>query len=163
MGIDSIYGEILNEHNLRPSHRGSIEGATIRLEGKNPTCGDDIILELKIGEDDIVEDGVFSGSGCAISQASVDIMLDMIIGESRERALELCDKFMGMIHGKATEEDLEDLDEAAVLKDISHMPARVKCAVLGWHTMEEMLKKKSEKQGVVEGSAHSDHEYCTTE
>ena len=158
MGLDSIYGDILNEHNLRPSHRGSLSDPTIRLEGKNPTCGDDIYLELKVGEDGTIEDGAFSGSGCAISQASVDIMLDQIIGEPRERALELCGKFMSMIHGKATQEDLEDLDEASVLKDISHMPARVKCAVLGWHTMEEMLKKKEST-----GQAHADHEYCTTE
>ena len=158
MSLDSIYGEILNEHNLRPSHRGNISDATIRLEGKNPTCGDDIYLELKVGEDGIIEDGAFSGSGCAISQASVDIMLDLIIGEPKERALELCGKFMGMIHGKATGEDLEDLDEAAALKDISHMPARVKCAVLGWHTMEEMLKNKESS-----GHAQAGHEYCTTE
>ena len=158
MGLESIYGEILNEHNLRPSHRGSIADATIRLEGKNPTCGDDIFLELKVGEDGTIEDGAFNGSGCAISQASVDIMLDLIIGESRERALELCEKFMGMIHGKADEDDLEDLDEASTLKDISHMPARVKCAVLGWHTMEEMIKNKQNT-----GHAHGEHEYCTTE
>ena len=158
MGLECIYGEILNEHNLRPSHRGSIEDATIRLEGKNPTCGDDIFLELKVGEDGTIEDGAFNGSGCAISQASVDIMLDLIIGESRERALELCKKFMGMIPGKADEDDLEDLDEASALKDISHMPARVKCAVLGWHTMEEMIKNKQST-----GHAHGEHEYCTTE
>ena len=158
MGLESIYGEILNEHNLRPSHRGELSEATIRLEGKNPTCGDDIFLELKVGEDGTIEDGAFSGSGCAISQASVDIMLDLIIGESKERALELCGKFMDMIHGKAGQEDLDDLDEASALKDISHMPARVKCAVLGWHTMEEMLKNREST-----GRGHADHEYCTTE
>ena len=158
MGLESIYGDILNEHNLRPSHRGNITDPTIRLEGKNPTCGDDIFLELKVADDGTIEDGAFSGSGCAISQASVDIMLDLIIGESRERALELCEKFMGMIRGKATGDDLDDLDEASALKDIAHMPARVKCAVLGWHTMEEMIKNK-ESYGHAEGS----HEYCSTE
>ena len=164
MGLDSVYGDILNEHNLRPSHRGNIADATIRLEGKNPTCGDDIYLELKVGEDGIVEDGAFNGSGCAISQASVDIMLDLIIGESKEKALELCEKFMEMIHGKATEDDLDELDEAAVLKDISHMPARVKCAVLGWHTMEEMLRNRAEGQSqTIEGHGEGRHDYCTTE
>ena len=143
MGLESIYGEILNEHNLRPSHRGALEGANLRLEGKNPSCGDDIVLELRVGEDGIIEDGAFTGSGCAISQASVDIMLDLIIGEDKDRALELCSKFMKMIHKEASEEDLEDLDEASALIDISHMPARVKCAVLGWHTMEEMLGSDS--------------------
>ncbi|MCR5108651.1 MAG: SUF system NifU family Fe-S cluster assembly protein [Lachnospiraceae bacterium] len=158
MSLNSIYGEILNEHNLRPSNKKEIKDPTITLEGKNPTCGDDIILQLKVNDEGIIEDGGFSGSGCAISQASVDMMLDLVIGEPKERAIELAGKFMGMIKGTASEEDIEDLDEAGVLKDISHMPARVKCAVLGWHTMEEMLMKGIETEGV-----HMDHDTCTTE
>ncbi len=144
MSLNSIYGELLNEHNLHPFHKGELEGATIMLEGKNPTCGDDIYLQLKVGDDGVIEDGSFYGSGCAISQASVDIMLDLVIGETKERALELANLFMKMIKGQASEEEIEELDEAGALKDISHMPARVKCAVLGWHTMEEMLKDKLE-------------------
>ena len=156
MGLDSVYGEILNEHNLRPSHKGELDDATIMLEGKNPTCGDDIFLQLRVGDDSTIEDGSFYGSGCAISQASVDIMLDLIIGEKKERALELAAKFMGMIKGEVRDDELDELDEAAALKDISHMPARVKCAVLGWHTMEEMLlNNKSYGEGR--------REHCTTE
>ena len=141
MSLESVYGQVLNEHNLHPFHKGETEGATLMLEGKNPTCGDDIFLQLKVSPDGIIEDGSFQGTGCAISQASVDIMLDLVIGETKERAMELCNEFMNMIQGKATQEEIDDLDEAGALKDISHMPARVKCAVLGWHTMEEMLKK----------------------
>lgn len=87
-------------------------------------------------------DGSFVGSGCAISQASADIMLELIIGKKKEEALHLADLFLQMIKGTIKEEDLEELEEAIALQDISHMPARVKCAVLGWHTMEEMLKKQ---------------------
>ena len=139
MTLNSIYGEILNEHNLRPAHRGKIEDPSITLDGKNPSCGDEITIQLKVNGDGIIEDGGFTGSGCAISQSSVDMMLDLIIGEKKERALELYELFMRMIRGEASEEELEELDEAMVLKDISHMPARVKCAVLGWRTMEAML------------------------
>ncbi len=139
MALNSIYGEILNEHNLRPTHRGAIDDPTITLDGKNPSCGDEITIQLKVNEEGMIEDGSFTGSGCAISQASVDMMLDLIIGEKKERALELYELFMRMIRGEASEEELEELDEAMVLKDISHMPARVKCAVLGWRTMEAML------------------------
>ena len=142
MSLESVYGQVLNEHNLHPFHKGETEGATLMLEGKNPTCGDDIYLSLKVSEEGIIEDGSFQGAGCAISQASVDIMLDLVIGETKERAMELCGEFMNMIQGKATQDEIDDLDEAGALKDISHMPARVKCAVLGWHTMEEMLKNK---------------------
>ncbi|MCR4658391.1 MAG: SUF system NifU family Fe-S cluster assembly protein [Lachnospiraceae bacterium] len=140
MGFNSIYGEILNEHNLRPLHRGVIADPTITLDGKNPSCGDEITIQLKVNDEGIIEDGCFIGTGCAISQASVDMMLDLIIGEKKERALELYEIFMGMIKGEATEEQIEELEDAMVLKDISHMPARVKCAVLGWRTMEEMIK-----------------------
>ncbi|MCR4922640.1 MAG: SUF system NifU family Fe-S cluster assembly protein [Lachnospiraceae bacterium] len=145
MSLKSIYGEILNEHNLRPMNKRELKDPTFTLEGKNPTCGDDIILQLKVNEEGIIEDGGFTGSGCAISQASADIMLDLIIGEKKERALELASKFMGMIKGEASEEDIEELDEAGILKDISHMPARVKCAVLGWHTLEEIFKEEDQK------------------
>ena len=90
-------------------------------------------------------DGAFEGSGCAISQASADIMLDLIIGKSEEEARHLADLFLRMIKGEASENEIEELEEAGALVDVSHMPARVKCAVLGWHTMEEMLDKKNEK------------------
>ncbi|MCR5735266.1 MAG: SUF system NifU family Fe-S cluster assembly protein [Lachnospiraceae bacterium] len=145
MSLSTIYGEILNEHNLRPLNKRDIDSPTMTLEGKNPSCGDDIVLSLRVNDEGIIEDGGFTGSGCAISQASADMMLDLIIGESRERAMELFDRFMGMIKGTASQEDIEELDEAGVLKDISHMPARVKCAVLSWHTMEEMLTGGSTK------------------
>ena len=141
MELKQLYREIVNEHNLHPSHRGRMEDPTIELRGVNPSCGDDIILQLRI-KDDRIEDAVFDGSGCAISQASVDMMIDGIIGKSREEALDLASRFMGMIKGKATEEDLEILDEAAALGDVAHMPARVKCAVLGWRTMREALGEK---------------------
>ena len=77
-----------------------------------------------------------------VSQASADIMLGMIIGKTKEEALKLGDLFFKMIKGEATDEEIEELDEASALKDISHMPARVKCAVLGWHTLDEALNKE---------------------
>lgn len=138
MELKQLYREIVNEHNLHPSHKGIMQDPTLVLRGVNPSCGDDINLQLKI-ENDVITDAMFEGSGCAISQASVDMMIDDILGKSRDEALDLAGKFMGMIRGTATEDDLEELDEAAALSDVSHMPARVKCAVLGWHTMEQAL------------------------
>lgn len=112
MPSNTFYNEILTDHNLHPGHKHDLPDANLVLEGVNPSCGDDIWLKLKV-EDGRIVDGAFVGDGCAISQASADMMLDQ-------------------------------LEEASVLKDISHMPARVKCAVLGWHTMEEMLKTEKE-------------------
>ena len=137
----TLYNEILIEHNKNPFHKHELEDANLVLEGVNPSCGDDIWLKLKV-EDNIIVKGAFEGSGCAISQASADMMLDLIIGKQKEEALHLADLFLKMIQGNITEEELEQLEEASALQDISHMPARVKCAVLGWHTMKEMLESE---------------------
>ena len=138
MDTKELYREILNEHNINPNHKKDLEGSTISLNGVNPSCGDNITLNLKVS-DGIITDGSFTGSGCAISQASVDMMLDLVIGKTEKEAVELSENFMQMIKGSATEQQIESLDEAASLQDISKMPARVKCAMLGWRTMKEML------------------------
>ncbi len=140
MANNTFYNEILTDHNLHPYHKERLQDANLVLEGINPSCGDDIILQLKV-EDGVIVDGTFEGDGCAISQASVDIMLDMVVGRTKEEALRITDLFHKMIEGKASEEEIEELEEAGALRDISHMPARVKCAVLGWNTMKEMLEK----------------------
>lgn len=139
MDTKELYREILNEHNINPSHKTDLPDANIQLNGVNPSCGDNITLNLKV-ENGIITDGSFSGSGCAVSQASCDMMLDLVIGKTTEEAEKLDDIFMEMIRGEASEENIEKLDEAAALQDISKMPARVKCAVLGWRTMREMFR-----------------------
>lgn len=140
MPSNTFYNEILTDHNLHPGHKHDLPDADLVLEGVNPSCGDDIWLKLKV-EGDTITDGAFVGDGCAISQASADMMLDLIIGKSKEEALRLGEIFLRMIKGEVTEDELDQLEEASILKDIAYMPARVKCAVLGWHTMEEMLDK----------------------
>lgn len=143
----SFYNEVLTEHNVHPEFKHDLPDADIVLNGVNPSCGDDIWLKLKT-DGEVITDGAFVGDGCAISQASADIMLGMIIGRKKEDALAMGDKFMRMIKGEATDDEIESLEEASALKDISHMPARVKCAVLGWRTLKEALEndKKNEEQ-----------------
>ena len=136
------------EHNSHPDYKYEMDAPTHKHDGINPSCGDDIVLKLKV-EDGVITDGAFVGDGCAISQASADIMLDLIIGEKKEDALHLAELFLKMIKDSITEEEMEEQDEAAALQDVAHMPARVKCAVLGWHTMEEMFdldKQQDAKQ-----------------
>ena len=130
---NSFYREIINEHNLRPIHKHILPRAGLSHRGINPSCGDDIT-------DGVIAEGAYVGDGCAISQASADMMLDLIIGRTPEEALHLADIFLRMIKGKVTDEELEELEEAGSLQDISHMPARVKCAVLAWHTLEKILE-----------------------
>ena len=139
----NFYNEILTEHNMHPDFKHNLPDADIVLDGVNPSCGDEISLKLKV-EDGVITDGAFVGDGCAISQASTDIMLGMIVGRKKEDALRYADLFMRMIRGEASEEEINSLEEASALRDIAHMPARVKCAMLGWRTLAEALGEKTE-------------------
>ncbi|WP_071132902.1 Fe-S cluster assembly sulfur transfer protein SufU [Alterileibacterium massiliense] len=144
MANNTFYNEVLTYHNMNPIHKHDIDDANFELEGVNPSCGDDIILKLKIDEQGKIVNGGYTGDGCAISQASADMMLDLVIGKPKEEAIRLADIFFRMIKGNITDEELDELDEASILQDISHMPARVKCAVLGWHTLENIIKDADE-------------------
>lgn len=140
MDLKNIYREIVNEHNLHPEHKCEIDHATHTKQGVNPTCGDDITLSIEVDDNGIITNAGFSGAGCAVSQASTDIMLDLVVGKSKEEAHQLIEMFMKMVHGELSEEEMDDLDEAVALKDIAHMPARAKCATLAWHTLDTMLE-----------------------
>ena len=139
MNNRSFYNEILTEHNLRPEHKHELPDADLTLDGVNPSCGDEITLKLKV-EGNTIVDGAFVGNGCAISQASADIMLGMVIGKKKDEALHLGELFFKMIRGEASADEIDELEEASALQDIAHMPARTKCAVLGWRTLREMFK-----------------------
>lgn len=137
----NIYGEILTEHARSEHNRHHLKSPTMVCHGINPSCGDELTIEL-IEKDGTILDASFTGSGCAISLASASIMIDLIKGKSIEEATQLSNVFFRMIKSEADEEELEFLEDAIALRDISHMPARVKCAVLGWHTLKENLNRE---------------------
>ncbi len=141
MQLSDLYSQIITENSRSTEHRHPVPGATHSLEGVNPSCGDDITLQLRV-ENGVIEDAGFIGSGCAISQASASLMIDLIKGRTVEESKDLIDTFLGMIKGEVPEDEAaEKLEDAAALAGISKIPARVKCAVLAWHTMEEALEK----------------------
>ena len=138
--LNEIYTELIAEHNQAKENRRQLEHATITERGHNPSCGDEITLELEIA-DGVIKDAAFNGAGCAISQASTDMMIELMRGKSIDEAQRLAELFIGMIQGEVTDDtELEELDEAAALKNISTMPARVKCATLAWHTLDNAVK-----------------------
>ena len=140
--LEAIYTEVITEHSRCQENKHPLPCATCCQKGHNPSCGDEITLELQV-EEGKVKDAAFTGAGCAISQASTDIMIDLMRGKSVEEARGLTEKFIGMIKREITDEaELEDLDEAVALKNIANMPARVKCALLAWRTMREALESK---------------------
>ncbi|MDR0445892.1 MAG: SUF system NifU family Fe-S cluster assembly protein [Oscillospiraceae bacterium] len=139
MPLDSIYTELITEHSRDKRNRRHVEGATCSHRGVNPSCGDELTLELRV-QSGVIEDAAFTGSGCAISQASASMMTDLLRGRPVADANRIAEKFLGMIKGEITDEaDLEELDEAAALQGVSKMPARVKCAVLPWHTYQQAI------------------------
>ncbi|QHQ61766.1 SUF system NifU family Fe-S cluster assembly protein [Anaerocolumna sedimenticola] len=140
MGIEQIYTEVLHEHTNSKRNKHHIDNPTVKRNGVNPNCGDEIQLEMRL-KNGVIEDAGFTGSGCAISQASASIMVDLIKGKPVEEAMNLADTFFAMIKQEITEEEkLEILEDAVALKDISYMPARVKCAVLSWHTLKDCVE-----------------------
>lgn len=139
MPIDDLYTEIVAEHSRSKHNKHHIQNPTITKRGVNPSCGDDITLELR-EKDGVIEDASFTGEGCAISQASASMMIDLVKGKPKDEALRLADIFFRMIKGEVSDDELDKLEDAQALKGISRMPARVKCAVLSWHTLEEAVK-----------------------
>lgn len=137
--LDDIYNELIMEHSMNSYNKKKLNNADFCEIGHNPNCGDEISLELKLNGD-IIEDMAFSGHGCAISQASTSIMIDTLKGKTVKEAKEIIETFIKMIKREIKDEDtLEKLEDAIAFRNISNMPARVKCALLAWHTIEDIL------------------------
>ena len=137
-----IYNELLMEHAYSKKNKKELESFDACSLGHNPNCGDEIKLEIKLSSDkSTIEDMSFTGHGCALSQASTSIMIDTLKGKSIKEAKEIIEIYFKMIRREEiSKEDSKILKDAMILKNISNMPARVKCALLAWHTMEEILK-----------------------
>lgn len=139
--LTDVYNELIMEHSMNSYNKKKLDNATSSEIGHNPNCGDEITLEIKL-DGDIIKDMAFSGHGCAISQSSTSIMIDTLKGKTIEEAKEIIKTFIGMIKREITdEEELKKLEDAIAFKNVANMPARVKCALLAWHTIEGMLEK----------------------
>ena len=137
--LNSIYNELIMEHSMNSYNKKKLEKADLCDIGHNPNCGDEITLEVKMNGN-VIEDMAFSGHGCAISQASTSIMIDTLKGKTIEEAKEIIKTFISMIKREEVDEkDLEKLEDAIAFKNVANMPARVKCALLAWHTLDDMM------------------------
>lgn len=141
MGLNDIYSEIILEHNKKTENKRNLDHPHLIERGHNPSCGDDITLQIKLNGT-VIEDAAYTGVGCALSQASSSLMIDLIKGKTIHEAQDAIQLFFQMIKSEVTdEEQLEALGDAMYLQGISKMPARVKCAVLAWHTLKEAFSK----------------------
>ena len=143
--LTEVYNELIMEHSMNSYNKKKLENVDFCEKGHNPNCGDEIELQVKLNGDTI-EDLAFTGSGCAISQSSTSIMIDVLRGKTLKEALEIIQLYIKMIkREEKDDEKLKKIEEAIAFKNVSNMPARVKCALLAWHTMEDLISKIEEK------------------
>ncbi len=139
--LTDVYNELIMEHSMNSYNKKNLENPDFCELGHNPNCGDEITLEVKINGN-IIEDMAFNGHGCAISQASTSIMIDTLKGKTIGEAKEIVKTFIEMIKRETKDEqELKKLEDAIAFKNVSNMPARVKCALLAWHTLENIFEK----------------------
>ncbi len=144
--LNDIYNELIMEHSMNSYNKRKLENADFCKLGHNPNCGDEITLEVKLNGD-IIEDMAFSGHGCAISVSSASIMIDVLRGKTVKEAKEIIKTFIEMIKREITDEnELEKLEDSIAFRNISNMPARVKCVLLAWHTIEDILNQNDIKE-----------------
>jgi nitrogen fixation NifU-like protein len=136
MKLESMYQEIILDHYRNPHHKGLREPFDAEVHHVNPTCGDEVTLRVKLA-DGAVEDVSYDSMGCSISQASVSVMTDLVVGKPRPEAEEADEAFLTLMRAKgdtdAVTDDLEEvLEDAVAFEGVSKYPARIKCALLGW-------------------------------
>jgi nitrogen fixation NifU-like protein len=142
--LRDLYQEVILDHNKNPRNFHKMDRATKVLDSQNPLCGDHYTLFLLL-EDDVIKDISFEGSGCAISKASASLMSSILKGKSRKEAEELFQLFHQVVTGEIDPvEHLEELGKLAAFAGVSEFPARVKCAILAWHTMHEALNEETD-------------------
>lgn len=139
--LRELYQQLILDHNQNPRNFHELENASHHARGHNPLCGDEIDVYLLL-EGDVIRDVAFTGSGCAISKASASIMTTILKGKSRSEALEIFENFQHL----ATTGDRPEgsMGKLEALADVHKYPARVKCAMLAWRTLEAGLDQQSD-------------------
>jgi len=139
--LRELYQEVILDHSRHPRRFGALAHANRVGEGYNPLCGDKVKVYLDVDRDGSIRDIGFEGRGCAISQASASLMVDMLIGRKASDAQKLMSGFLCLVKGEgAGRLSPDDSERLEVMSGVSAFPMRVKCATLAWHTMKSALE-----------------------
>ncbi|WGS63951.1 Fe-S cluster assembly sulfur transfer protein SufU [Marinitoga aeolica] len=141
MSLEDLYSDIILDYARNPQFQGEIPDATIKEDGKNLSCGDEITLYLKV-ENGIIKDAKFSGHGCIVSQSSAALLCEAIEGKTLKEAEEILEEVEKMAQGEEFNEEI--IGNVAVYSEISKFPLRVKCFTLAWHTLENSIEELEE-------------------
>ncbi|KQX07609.1 MULTISPECIES: Fe-S cluster assembly sulfur transfer protein SufU [unclassified Leifsonia] len=140
--LAGLYQELILDHAKRPHGYGLVEHPSAESHQLNPTCGDEITLQLNVADDGTLTSVTWEGHGCAISQSSASLLAQLFAGLPVSQLQPRIDSFRTMMRSRGTvEPDEELLGDAAVLSGASKFIARVKCAMLGWVAAEDALTR----------------------
>ena len=145
MQLDSLYQEVILDHYKRPQHKGLAATYDAQVHHVNPSCGDEITLNISLDADKVAAI-TWDGVGCSISQASVSILSDLLLGKSIAEADLVLNNFTELMQSKGTMVgDDAILEDAVALAGVSKFPARIKCALLGWMAYKDAVVQAQAK------------------
>lgn len=140
--LDSLYREVVLDHHRHPRGNRPLADFDLQASGKNPSCGDEVTLQVKFAGERIAQVGVLS-QGCAISTSSGSMMAEVIEGRTIAEAAAVADRFKAVMHGDTWPQDL-DLGDLEALQGVKKFPVRVKCALLPWVTLLDAILARAE-------------------
>jgi nitrogen fixation NifU-like protein len=143
LNLNSLYQQLILDHYRKPRNKGELPDKTVEIHMANPVCGDEIRLQLRIEDDEIIE-AKHVGQGCSISQASVSMMTNLLKGTKLSEAEELAGKFTDMMHGDEDVARDKQLGDLRALQGVSKFPVRIKCALLAFDALQEAIKETRE-------------------
>jgi nitrogen fixation NifU-like protein len=151
-GLEDLYREIILDHYRTPRNRGELDTPpAVAVNGHNPLCGDEITVYLLLdrgvdgdGDDAIVTDIKIGGQGCSISQSSASMMSQAVRGKTVAQTRALLRRFKSMMSIDVAEQPGDDevaLGDLEALQGVVKFPVRIKCAVLGWNTLDQAINE----------------------
>jgi len=141
MKIDALYQEIILDHYKHPRNFGPVDRTRAKVHFENPSCGDELDLQINVNESGILDEIRFYGRGCAISQASASMMTEAVKGKALDDVSEYIRGFEAMISGKG--QSKVDLQNLMAFEGVSQFPVRAKCALLPWKALRQLLENAS--------------------
>lgn len=142
--LENLYRQVIMDHYKNPRHKGLKTGEDYyKIHIKNPTCGDDLTIQIKV-VNDIITDVNHEGTGCSISMSAASVMSETITGRSLDEARKIIENYVKMLKGEKFDEEL-DMGDAIVYQGVSQFPARFKCATIAWNALDKAMDKVENK------------------
>lgn len=145
MNLDNLYQEVILDHYKNPLNKFLSKDYDVQVHHINPSCGDEITLNITL-TGNVISKITWDGVGCSISQASVSIASDLLVGKTLDVSESITEEFMDLMQSKGKKSGNElVLEDAVALAGVSQYPARIKCALLGWMAIKDASMQASNK------------------